>query len=444
MKRFASIIYLFAAAIMPGRAGEIPADVHTNFFIKMPAFQREFPEPLVTGAKPGFKIRGTKGWAWTPEQYLAEIPIIAKFKMNFLMNCYLSMFDIEHCDSWNDPDANRWWEDLPPLKKTAYEKVVRSAQAYGLQFCFSMNPNLFSKRTVNEESSESIDQLFKHYAWMQGLGVRWFNLALDDATNGINAATQARVCNEIFRRLRAKDPEAQMIFCPTYYWGDGTRPHQQPYLERLASNLDKDIYVFWTGDEVVGKVTRSAAEKFHGFVQHRMFLWDNYPVNDGHPAMHLGPVTDRDPDLCEVVDGYVSNPMRTQSEINRIPLATCADYAYNPRCYDPMRSIGQAILLQADNSSQREVLRDLVQAYPGMLLTPGEGKKKTGYNSVRVQMENLLMLPQPRFAAQAYIESLNHLTACLQNEFPHRYEAEKATLSADLAEVKKQFSARYP
>ena len=36
--------------------------------------------------------------------------------------------------------------------------------------------------------------------------------------------------------------------------------------------------------------------------------------------------------------------MRKQNEINRIPLATCADYAYNPRAYDPSRSVGQAIL----------------------------------------------------------------------------------------------------
>jgi beta-N-acetylglucosaminidase len=444
MKNLFLILTFIVAAALRAVAVEAAPDIHTNFSFTLPSAQREFPEPLPAGAQPGFKIRGTKGWAWTPEQYLAEIPFLAKCKMNFLMNCYLSMFDIEHYAKWNDPDANRWWEDLTPAKKSAYEKVVRSAQAHGLQFCFSMNPNLFSKRTVNEESSESIDLLFKHYAWMQGLGVKWFNLALDDATNGINAATQAKVCNEIFHRLRAKDPEAQMIFCPTYYWGDGTRPNQQPYLEALARELDKDIYVFWTGDEVVGKVTRVAAEKFQGFVQHRIFLWDNYPVNDGHPTMHLGPVTDRDADICEVLDGYVSNPLREQNEINRIPLATCADYAWNPRGYDSMRSIGQAILLQADKPSQRAVLRDLVEAYPGMLMTPGGGKKKTAYNPVRAQIDNILTLTQPRFAAQAYLDSLDNLAARLQKEFPHRYAAEKKTLASDIAEVKKKFAAKYP
>jgi hypothetical protein len=427
----------------PGSAAEKVSGIQTNFHIKLPAEKREFPEPLPAGAQPGFKIRGTKGWAWTPEQYLTEIPFIAELKMNFLMNCYISMFDIEHHERWYDGDANRWWEDLPAAKKAAYEKVVRSAREHGLQFCFSMNPNFVSKRLVNDDSPDSVNLLFKHFAWMQGLGVKWFNLALDDATSGINAATQAKVANDIFHRLRAKDPQAQMIFCPTYYWGDGTLTNQQPYLEILARELDKDIYVFWTGDAVVGKVTRKAAETFRGIVKHRVILWDNYPVNDGHPTMHLGPVTDRDLDVCEVLDGYMANSLREQNEINRIPLATCADYAYNPRAYDPRRSIGQAILLQADVPAQREVLRDLVETYPGMLLIPAS-QNKTGYNPVRSQMDRILAPPQPKPVAEAYLHSLQELARRLDREFPTRYGPEKRTLSEDIAVVTKKFAARFP
>jgi len=104
-----------------------------------------------------------------------------------------------------------------------------------------------------------------------------------------------------------------------------------------------------TGDAVVGRISRKAADTFRGIVKHRLFLWDNYPVNDANPTMHLGPVIDRDADLCDVIDGYMSNPMRLQNEANRIPLATCADYAYNPAAYDPLRSIGQAIVHQTND-----------------------------------------------------------------------------------------------
>lgn len=438
---FISLVFILLAA-QCAQAVDV-TNIHDNFHVTLPLVKREFPEPLAAGAQPGFKIRGTKGWAWTPEQYLAEIPFLAQCKMNFLMNCYISMFDIEHHEKWYDGSANRWWEDLPAEKKAAYEKVVRSAQEHGLQFCFSMNPNLLSARQVNDDSPGSVDLLFKHYAWMQGLGVKWFNLSLDDATKGINAATQSRVCNEIFHRLRSKDPEAQMIFCPTYYWGDGTLPKQQPYLEELAHDLDPEIYVFWTGDAVNGKVTRRAADTFCGIVKHKVILWDNYPVNDAHPTMHLGPVVDRDPDLCDVLDGYMSNPMREQNEINRIPLATCADYAYNPRAYDPQRSIGQAILLQADKPAQIEVLSDLVNEYPGMLLV-STSRNSPGFNPVRTQMSRILELPQSRPAALAYLASLENLSARFNAEFPDRYAPEKKTLASDIEYSRQLITSHYP
>jgi hypothetical protein len=443
MKRILAILMLVLTVCLRVVAGTSVTNLPTNLHITLPTAPREFPEPLPPGQQPGFKIRGMKGWAWTPEQYLAEIPFLAQYKMNFLMNCYLSMFDIEHHQNWHDGKANRWWENLPPEKKAAYEKVVHSAQAHGLQFCFSMNPNLFSTRQVNDDSSESVDLLFKHYAWMQSLGVKWFNLSIDDATKGINATTQSRVCNDIFHRLRAKDPEAQMIFCPTYYWGDGTLPKQRPYLEDLARELDPEIYLFWTGDAVVGKVSRRAADTFRGIVKHKVILWDNYPVNDAHATMHLGPVTDRDPDLCEVLDGYMGNAMHEQNEIGRIPISTCADYAYNPHAYDPLRSIGQAIWLQADEPAQQEVLRDLVETYPGMLWVTSS-RYSTGFNPVRTQIQKILAEPQSRSAAEAYLASLDQLAARLQAEFPNRYAPEKATLTADIAYARKLIASRYP
>ena len=76
MKRLAILLPLIATAALRVSALEPTADIHTNFSFTLPSAKREFPEPLPAGAQPGFKIRGTKGWAWTPEQYLAEIPFI--------------------------------------------------------------------------------------------------------------------------------------------------------------------------------------------------------------------------------------------------------------------------------------------------------------------------------------------------------------------------------
>ncbi|HZM05555.1 MAG TPA: beta-N-acetylglucosaminidase domain-containing protein [Candidatus Saccharimonadales bacterium] len=423
-----------------GAAGEI--EMHKDFHVKLPEEKKPFPEPLAPGQQPGFKFRGTKGWAWTPEQYHAEIPYLVKFKMNFLMNCYTSMWDLEHHPNWGgDPQANRWWEDFPEAKKQAYANIVRECQKQGIQFCFSMNPNLDSTRMVNDGSPESVEQIYKHYAWMQGLGVKWFNISLDDIGQGINASSQAKVVNEIFRRLRAQDPEAQMIFCPTFYWGDGTAEKQKPYLQDLALELDKNVYMFWTGDSSVGGITRHGAETFREICGHRLFLWDNYPVNDNQPTMHLGPVMDRDAGLGDVIDGYMSNPHCKQNQINRIPLATCADYSYNPRAYDPERSIGQAILHLGDTPAQCEALRDLVETYPGMSVY---SQYNTGFNSVQYQFDHLLQVPNSRQTALGYIEHLRNLSERLQKEFPVSYQPAQHTLDNDIQTVAKKLAAKYP
>ncbi|HZM03755.1 MAG TPA: beta-N-acetylglucosaminidase domain-containing protein [Candidatus Saccharimonadales bacterium] len=433
---------LSLAVILSMSASAQTTGLHQHFQVKLPAALRLFPEPLAQGGRPGFKFRGTKGWAWTPEQYLAEIPWLVKFKMNFLMNCYTSMYDLEHHPNWgSDPQANRWWEEFPEAKKKAYEDIVRECQRQGIQFCFSMNPNLASERMVNDGSPESVELLYKHYAWMQGLGVKWFNVSLDDIGQGINASSQAKVVNEIFHRLRAQDAEAKMIFCPTFYWGDGTGEKQKPYLQELARELDQDIYVFWTGDGVVGPITRRAAETFRGLCGHRLFLWDNYPVNDNQWTMHLGPVVDRAADLGEVIDGYMSNPHGKQNQINRIPLATCADYSYNPRAYDPARSVGQAILHIGGTPKQCEAMRDLVETYPGMLIC---SRPSTGFNAVEDQFDRLLQAPDSHQTALGYIEHLQNLSARLKKEFPDSYQPAQQTLEHDLQTVRKKLAEKYP
>jgi hypothetical protein len=415
-----------------------PVRIEEDFRVDLPATPRPFPEPLPEGARPGFQIRGTKGWMWKPAQYLAEIPVLARYKLNFLMNCYGSMCDIEHYP-WGHKQCNRWWEPLPDEKKQAYEQVVRACQKAGIQFCFSMNPNLGAARFVSARNPQDMELLYRHYAWMQGLGVKWFNVSLDDISQGIDAADQARAVNEVFHRLRAGDPQAEMVFCPTFYWGTGDDAKAAEYLATIAEVLDREIYCFWTGGSVVGHITRSEAQAYRNRIKHRIIVWDNYPVNDGHPTLHLGPVIHRDPDLGEVVDGIMGNPLCPQNEINRIPLLTLADYAWNPRAYDPARSIGQAILQLAETPGQREVLRELVELYPGMLL---EGKA-TSYNPVQARFAEIVARPHSRFLADLFLRHVEDVAGRLDRAFPATFQDAGKTLAGDIARLKTAYRAHY-
>jgi hypothetical protein len=422
--------------------------------VQLPQDRRPLPEPLPPGkCEPGFKFRGIKGWVWTPAQYLEEIPVLASYKMNFLMNCYGSLFVA------GKPRASRneWWKPIPEPTKQAFAKVFRAARDNGITFCFAVHPQLHSLRPLNLESAEDLDSYYQHFAWAQSQGVHWFSVSLDDVNWGTRGpaaggAEHARFVNTIFDRLRRQDPTIQLIFCPVPYWGDGTQPDHRAYLQALGSDLHPDVYVFWTGDgETTPHITRRAAESYKGIVKHRLFLWDNYPVNDGYPTLHLGPVSGRAPDLCEVIDGYLSNPMATQNQINRLPLATCADYAYNPWAYDPQRSIGQAILRLCESGTrpylpsphaneaasrpssktlaQRQLLKDLVEAYPGFIVTGG----RTSANPVRKTFERLAAQHDAHAAALEFCHQIEDISTRLAREFPHQFPATRKTVADDVA-----------
>ncbi len=410
-------------------------DLMTEFEVVLPSNPGPFPTPLsAPKAEPAFRLRGTKGWAWTPEQYLAEIPYLVKAKMNFLMNCYTSMF------ASLEPFVNKWWEPLPAAKKKGFEEVVRACQKAGIHFCFSMHPQLFSERPLDPNSPEDFENLWQHYSWMQEMGVDWFNVCYDDIgvegqDKSLLGETHAKTVNMLLARLRKKNPRVQFIFCPVYYSGCGDAPEARSYLSALGRVLDPQVLVFWTGDGVVTpRITKSCAETYKGIVAHPLMIWDNYPVNDRNPTLHLGPVTGRNADLPAVAEGYMSNPLCPQNEINRIPMFACADYAFNPDAYDPIRSIGQAIMQLGETNAQRQALKALVGLYPGMLIF---GETGTAFNPVLERFRLFLERPEGPSAASAFADRVEKVLKQFEAAFPDRYEKAKETVGRDLAEIKK-------
>lgn len=385
----------------------------------------------------GFKLRGLKGWNWTPEQTLEEIPHMKAMQLNFFMNCYTSMFDY--------PNYNEWWVPFDEEFKADYEKIVQSCKENGIEFCFALNPNFIAEKAFDYDNKKHVEILWKHYKWMANLGVNWFSVCLDDIGKGLDASGQARFVNLLLKRLRKMNPNAQMILCPSIYASSyivGGVDNDQ-YLKTLARDLNPDVYCFWTGDYFCGPISTEKAIQMKNLLKHRLIIWDNYPVNDGAQSMNLGPVVLRDASLVEVCDGYMANPMRTQNQIGRIPIYTCAEFAWNPERYNPMRSIGQAILHQCETREQAEVLKELVDVYYGFLL---EQSKDYWYvrNTARSTFEKLTALTHGKVAAVLFVEHLEEILNKLEKTFPNKYQAERETVKIDLDWMKRELKVRYP
>jgi AraC-like DNA-binding protein/mannose-6-phosphate isomerase-like protein (cupin superfamily) len=387
----------------------------------------------------GFRFRGIKGWFWTAEQYLEEIPVLADLKMNFLMDCYGSLIGSEPGGSL----CNEWWKPMRPEQKSAYARIISECLKHKVNFCFALSPQVAAPRLLDPDNAADVAAFSQHYVWAHEQGVRWFSICFDVSgwSSGGPAASgtaHAVLVNAVLNRLRRMGGEIQFLFCPVACWGDGTNPEHRKYLDALGREMDPEVYVFWYGDSVVTpRVTRVMAEGFKSVVRHRLFLWDNYPVNDGHSTLHLGPLRGRDPDLCQVLDGYISNPMATQNQANRIPLATCADYASNPEGYSPSRAIGQSIVRFTKNPAGQQVLKDLVEIYPGFIIAGGG----TGTNPVRSRFTGFLDGRQAA-AANELLRRMKHVSERLEEAFPSELPATRRTVLEDVLWMQRQVDDR--
>ncbi|QRX62684.1 beta-N-acetylglucosaminidase domain-containing protein [Dysgonomonadaceae bacterium zrk40] len=385
-----------------------------------------------------FTIRGTKGFFWSPEQYISEIPTLKSYGMNFLATCYGSFFR----DYKFEIGTNDWWVPFNPEQEKEWKEVIEESKKHNINFCFGMNPMLYSARPLDTENEEDFETLLSRYKWFQDQGVNWFYLALDDLHlhegMKVDGIGQSDFTNRLYDALLENDPNCKMIFCPTWYWGDTmNEPDKKAYLIEISTYLNEDILCFWTGDDVVSnKVTIEDAIEYKNIIGHDLILWDNYPVNDFNNSLHLAPVTGRDPELNNVVHGIMGNPMR-DNLMNRMPLFTMADYAINPKNYNPSQSIVQAIKYNSENKQQEIILRDLISYYPGALTYRS---KSTRINSARDEFKRLLHTSEKD--AIKYKFELENLLFKFINKFPGIYPDTKNVIQRDILWMDEQLKEK--
>lgn len=304
---------------------------------------RDWPAMTLRGT-----IEGFYGTPWTHQQRLRQMDFYGDVKMNIY--AYAPKDDPYHRERWDEP--------YPQHELDRLSELVARADANHVDFTFAISPGL----SICYSSDADIDALIAKFQAVYDIGVRQFNVALDDinytdwhcpedpARFGTGAAgagaAQAYLLNEVVSRFAdTHDGVERVQMVPTEYYNVA----ETPYKKALREQMDPSVIVEWTGIGVVpATITKAQARQAQDVFGHDIFVWDNYPVNDYAPGqLLLGPFDGREAGLSEHLHGLHANPMN-QAEASKIPLVTVADYVWNDRAYEPKPSLEAALRYMAD------------------------------------------------------------------------------------------------
>ncbi|WP_256103295.1 beta-N-acetylglucosaminidase domain-containing protein [Streptomyces sp. ODS05-4] len=327
---------------------------------------RDWPGTAVRGVAEGFY-----GRPWSQADRLAQMDFMGRTKQNRYLYA-----------PGDDPyRQTRWREPYPAAQRAAFRELAERARRNHVTLAWSLAP----AQSMCLSSEEDLRALKRKAEAMYALGVRAFQLQFQDAGydewhcardaevygSGPAAAARAHalVAGELSRHLTGRHSDAApLTLVPTEFYQDGATD----YRTALAAALDGAVQVAWTG---VGAVPRTITGRELSVVRevygHKLVTLDNYPVNDyAADRLFLGPVTGREPAVAAGSAELLANAME-QPAASRIPLFTAADFAWNPKGYQPGASWGAALDdLAGGDAAARGALHALAGNGASSILAP--------------------------------------------------------------------------
>ena len=237
-----------------------------------------------------------------------------------------------------DPYLRRkWQEDHPPEIARRIAALSAACKSAGVRFGAGISPF----EAYNDFNATAQSAFARKLAFLDSVGVADLAILFDDMRGDVPGLAKLQVDMVHWALERTK--ATRVIVCPSYYSDDpildrvfGARPKR--YLEDLGAHLDPNIEIFWTGEEVISRqFSEGHLRRVSEQLQRKPFLWDNYPVNDGHRMsqyLHLRGFTGRPSSIAGSISAHAINPA-LQPTLFRIPALTLAesyrlgaDYAY--------------------------------------------------------------------------------------------------------------------
>ena len=309
---------------------------------------RDWPLMSIRGS-----IEGFYGIPWSHQARLDHYEFYGKHKINTYL--YTPKDDLKLRYEWRDLYTG---EALDQLKE-----LVDTANANHVDFTYALSPGL----DICYSSDEDFNATITKFNQIRELGVHSFYIALDDIPLEFHceedkqrwedkgnwhwiAEAQTYYLNRVQKEYIEPEGLMDLETVPTNY--AGSQP--DPYKEKFGTELDKKIRIQWTGEGVFSdEITVESVERaLTTYVTENLFIWDNFPVNDGmRDRLFLNPLTGRAADLYKYLLGFTSNPM-IQPYASLLALANYADYMWNGPAYDADESMA-AVLKELAGSNKR-------------------------------------------------------------------------------------------
>lgn len=266
-------------------------------------------------------IEGYFGEYWSMQDRLTYPKWLKEHSFNFYI--YAPKNDKALRSKWDEPYNKEYLNELSKFAAECKANDIAfgvgiSPKGATLDLNISL-PKLISnlKVLLNELSPNIIAILFD-------------DLKIDNTYEGKKQNRILLALHQVISEFAASNNRPiSIITCPSYYSTDpilekvfGKCP--DTYFKDFIKDLPKDIDIFWTGDKVISEYyTKENLSFAEELFNRKVFIWDNYPVNDGKKAsshLYLTPFKDRTI-LKEFSSGIAINPMK-QAHLSKIPLAS--------------------------------------------------------------------------------------------------------------------------
>jgi hypothetical protein len=359
---------------------------------------------------------------------------------------------------YNEASRIFWRKKSPEKSLKQLQTVIPWFKERGLALVPIINPawdsnwkNPAISRKLHISSATQIDLLTKFLKQFTSIGCDEISLWLDDASLPLPVADKkffgdegkahAYLVNKLYSALKSTSPAFKMTFCQAPYFTDCTEDARvkgwgdyKKYWQYMKKNVPGEIPFFWNGKHVCSyKVTNNEADYMSQLLDKKLLFLD-FGWLGGHPdgGYHFDqiPVKKRLPDnFYTHVLGY-ARPFQAKP-VNEIFFAQIADYMWNPKAFDPQKSLKNAIskILGPELLGTAEKWNKAVKVIDsfGMRVTPGAIKRISKLISAYNELHLLLKEFSAKTTRKDIVNDLREYTNSIdkyikrlkQAKFPH-------------------------